>query len=554
MNDKLFVIAIGGTGMRCLESFVHLCAIGMFDNQEIDILTLDTDQSNGNKERVEALINTYQRVKSDDPENPDGGSPNSDTFFSAKLNLYTFATDYNAGTTFRRLASMSETSRQIQQENEDLAGLFLDEETVQDFDLERGYRAQTHLGSMLMYHGILSAAIKYNENQQAATAVQRNLGRFLQKLIGAAQEARVFIFGSVFGGTGASSIPVVPRAFEDAAVVLGGSVKSAKFASTLLTEYFTFPKPDTEMLTKEKIVADSSFFPINSQAALQFYQADPTVKRFYKRLYHIGWPLLSGDEVTGKQDTETVTGGAAQKNSCHIVELMCASAAYEFFTLDAKDLESFDEAQYYYRGVEEKEGRLEFKGDDFMGDKGDTFVYKIGAFFTMAHVVLTNNGAAYGAPGTKVMIDAISKEINQDEYSLGISEPQAKEIDEYLRLFAYRFENDVFTPGWIYQINRTKGNTGTFLFNGNAFKEQKAELIGKYNSGNLFLEEKYNWEKERSGIFSGSPKAFDTFKSNFKNAPNTEPRDEQNVKTTKERFLAKVYNTIKYLLELNNHQ
>ena len=31
---KLFVIAIGGTGMRCLESFVHLCAIGMFDNHD----------------------------------------------------------------------------------------------------------------------------------------------------------------------------------------------------------------------------------------------------------------------------------------------------------------------------------------------------------------------------------------------------------------------------------------------------------------------------------------------------------------------------------------
>ena len=54
--DKLFVIAIGGTGMRCLESFVHLCAIGMFDNEEIEILTLDTDQENGNKGRVERLI------------------------------------------------------------------------------------------------------------------------------------------------------------------------------------------------------------------------------------------------------------------------------------------------------------------------------------------------------------------------------------------------------------------------------------------------------------------------------------------------------------------
>ena len=32
MEDKLFLIAIGGTGMRCLEAFVHLCAAGLFDN------------------------------------------------------------------------------------------------------------------------------------------------------------------------------------------------------------------------------------------------------------------------------------------------------------------------------------------------------------------------------------------------------------------------------------------------------------------------------------------------------------------------------------------
>ena len=63
MADKLFVIAIGGTGMRCLESFTHLCGIGMFDNQEIEVLTLDTDATNGNKARVEGLIENYNRIK-----------------------------------------------------------------------------------------------------------------------------------------------------------------------------------------------------------------------------------------------------------------------------------------------------------------------------------------------------------------------------------------------------------------------------------------------------------------------------------------------------------
>ena len=67
-NDtKNFVIAIGGTGMRCLESFVHLCAAGMFDNKEIEILTIDTDQENGNKNRVENLVQNYIRIKSERP-------------------------------------------------------------------------------------------------------------------------------------------------------------------------------------------------------------------------------------------------------------------------------------------------------------------------------------------------------------------------------------------------------------------------------------------------------------------------------------------------------
>lgn len=94
MNDKLFLIAIGGTGMRCLESFVHLCAAGLFDNHTIEILTLDTDQNNGNKDRVESLIGLYNKVKTNDVSNQ-GGEQRSNTFFSAKLNLYRFFTDYS---------------------------------------------------------------------------------------------------------------------------------------------------------------------------------------------------------------------------------------------------------------------------------------------------------------------------------------------------------------------------------------------------------------------------------------------------------------------------
>lgn len=70
----LYLIAVGGTGMRCLESFVHLCAIGMFADKEIKILTIDTDAANGNKRRAEELVNRYIRIKGD-------SKASSETFF-----------------------------------------------------------------------------------------------------------------------------------------------------------------------------------------------------------------------------------------------------------------------------------------------------------------------------------------------------------------------------------------------------------------------------------------------------------------------------------------
>ena len=41
-----------------------------------------------------------------------------------------------------------------------------------------------------------------------------DLEKFCDKLVAAGTSARVFILGSIFGGTGASSIPVIPKALK----------------------------------------------------------------------------------------------------------------------------------------------------------------------------------------------------------------------------------------------------------------------------------------------------------------------------------------------------
>lgn len=537
--DKLFVIAIGGTGMRCLESFTHLCGIGMFDNQEIEILTLDTDQNNGNKGRVEELIAVYNRIKSTDVAA--GGTPNANTFFSAKLNLHRFFTNYSGlgRETYKNISKITTGTPAQQKANKLISDLFLDTASVQEFALEHGYRAQTHLGSMLMYHGIVEAA----RNLVKGTSVQsqeRELDGFITKMESAGANARVFIFGSVFGGTGASSIPVIPKALQDFVKIRSNGNSSidfakAKFGSTLLTEYFTFGKPDDQQKKSKanSVIADSSFFPINSQAALQFYQSDPTVQKCYKLLYHIGWPIESKKIDGYNSSNKTITGGTEQVNGCHITELLCACAAYDFFTRN--DGFNSAKAEYLYKAVEFTDNSFNFSFDDFVGNEnkaGEIFVNKLGAFFSLAHISLTKNGAAFNDSGIKGFIKQCeNQKLNQ--YST-ISDAECKDINEYFKLFAYTFKDAKFVPGWLYQV-RNSVAPGRFLFHSKAFPDNQAELK-KLDVGTIFLDEKHHWAK--GGLFGDR---YDTFVSKL---INTDPKEEQKVNTTKEKFLAHIFNAL----------
>ena len=538
-QDKLFVIAIGGTGMRCLESFTHLCAIGMFDNQEIEVLTLDTDQSNGNKAKVEQLIGLYSRIKTSDGNS----NPNSDTFFSAKLNLHRYWTNYEgaARENYRNISKINTGTPEQQEENQLLADLFLDRGTVQEFNLAHGYRAQTHLGSQLMYHGIVEAARSLALGKDVKVE-EKELETYLTKLEAAGADARVFIFGSVFGGTGASSIPVIPKALQDFVKIRSGGksnidLSKVKFGATLLTEYFSFKKPDMKQMEakKDSVVADSSFFPLNSQAALQFYQNDPTVKKTYKRLYHIGWPIESKPIGGDKKDDKTITGGANQKNPCHIVELLSACAAYDFFT--RKDGFDFATAEYVYKAVEFDKNSFSFDFKDFVGHEnkaGETFANRLGAFLSLAHIALSKNKAALNEneKGVKGFINQLQVQRVTDY--VPIPDDDTVDIDDYLKQFAYTFEGQVFIPGWLYQVRSTV-SPGKFMFNENAFASNRKELE-RLDVGELFLDEKNHWDKS---IMSGR---YDTFVKKLLNEGT--PRPEQKVNTIKEKFLAHVYNAI----------
>lgn len=487
--QKFNVIAIGGTGMRCAECLVHLCSMGMFDDTEVHLLALDTDYENGNFKRLQELINNYNRVTAD----RDGVA--SDTLFSAKIVYYSFSPNYKAGTTYNGVANYNQAETTTHDEDgvkwsdADLTNLFLTPD-MRDMDLQHGYRAQTQMGSMLMYHAIKEEAYKNRSNGS-------DLVRYVQNLMDGS--SIVFLFGSVFGGTGASSIPILPHALQEAAKIISdkgnGDVLSKNyFGTVMLTNYFSFDVPNTT----DKVYATSDKFALNSQAALAFYNEDETVNKTYKRLYLIG---RDTPRNVSSKDARSVTGGDSQRNPEDYIELMAASAAYDFFhtALRNADKPVFgDKAEVYYRtiGTDENDN-LTF--ESFFGEDREKFAQKCGIMMASAFLFGPQDFASNRRAHTSFQ---------------ALTEQNVKDIRDYFRRF-YDLEClDEKEPGsgWIKQMQESATDQGYrgFLFNEAAYSTS-SKSAGKFKYNQLL----YPTSSAHGYQVSMLGSAYDTFKKEF---------------------------------------
>jgi hypothetical protein len=493
--NKYFIIGIGGTGMRCLESFVHLCGMGMFDNTEVNMLALDTDLENGNFARLQELVDAYVKVKGENKAQVS----HAETFFSAKINFHKFSPDYSRTETgsFQRIAKVSYAG-----ENErDLSNLLFTD-NVQTFDLKHGYRAQTHMGSMLMYHAIVD---EVNKNPGGS------LSGYIDELYNAntTGNVKLFILGSVFGGTGASSIPVMPAALDTAVRKRhqGKTLDKLYIGATLLTSYFTFISPTQNSREAQKVIADSKNFSMNSQAAMMFYEDDLSVKSAYQKFYMLGTP--TNEFKTEQSETDTITGGSRQRNDAHYIELFSAFAAYDFFKSSDEDLKKIKDdkangVQYFFRTVDDS-GKLDFK--DFLpeNESAATFLKKFTTFLGMSFVV--------GLENTDFFASAQRGDLKNIAGYEDITKVELDAVLKYLGLFHFRISNDDVKDGWLRQLYRSVGGGDRLFFNPEIFGLTSARDFKKFDFGKLFPKNsEYARHNFNAGLFS-SP--FDKFKEIF---------------------------------------
>ncbi len=289
------VVAIGGSGARCAEAFVYLCAAGLGpQNRHVELLFVDPDQANFNLERAKRVADLFASVQGNDR-----------ALTSTTLSTKTWSPLQNQNETFADALSYSAL--------QGAAGHLLDLLTTpeeRDVALNIGFRARPSIGSAIF---TLAAQAPAGQGEDAAAAEANPWAQIRASVAQGGGEVRVFAMGSTFGGTGAAGLPTVPKLIRPPNH--GGNNLTTGCA--LLLPYFGFPQPANQQQAPH---AEPAAYLANAYSALKYYARE---RGLYDRLYVLGCDAMP-------QQHNFSLGGASQDNRGDIVEMLAALATCHF--------------------------------------------------------------------------------------------------------------------------------------------------------------------------------------------------------------------------------
>lgn len=392
-----YLIAIGGTGARVLTSLYHLCAAGAFQRSDFNfkILCVDSDASNGNIEELKITMEKYNALNNVLHIFPEINTAGKGGFWSPQP---------------RPSESMSEIVHKsdFSDNGKKLMDL-LYTYAEQNQPLPRGYYGHTVIGSYFIHKEIVDSDGEYT--------------RVWKEFIGNidANKDKVFIIGSLFGGTGASGIPTISRIIHD-------NNPKVKIGAMLVMQYFDIAKKINDNNNNGIGKIDSSLFIPKIRSALNFYGGQGFDKVF-ETMYFIG-------ESEGKfMMVKNNNGGPEQKNKANHIEALAAAAVLDFM-LDEDDEYS---VKFYDESMTDE--------DRLNGVYPGRNIYECLVRFFM-----------FASLHTRYFRPAIDRMADGDEISEGWAKaikPQKEHSDLFVE-YAKRFME------WIYEVSIATNNDGEF--------------------------------------------------------------------------------------------
>jgi hypothetical protein len=324
MTDSLFVITGGGTGAKIAEPLVHLCAAGL-GPKTLHLLLIDSDTSNGNVQRTTRTVEVYQEMHQW-PWDIDARVSRG-WFFNKKTEdkgLHLFSTEIHLHTITDEISTVLEGGLETAVETEEMHRVLdlLYDQSEQGATCEDGFRARPNLGCLLLADHLNQMLPKKGKE-------------FLDALRGAVsagqQRVPIAVAASVFGGTGASLIPVIRGCVEQ--TLTNENVKEALDWSVVKM------LPHYQPAEKKESVDPDRFF-LDTSSSLRFYSTtfkSDDDNQHYDAMYAIG------SDNPGRNRVKTVLGHSDQANPSYFEEVIGALAI-----LHRTEAQNNDKPMYLY--------------------------------------------------------------------------------------------------------------------------------------------------------------------------------------------------------------
>jgi len=200
----------------------------------------------------------------------------------------------------------------LAREQQDIVHLFFTDQELKN-DLDVGFRGHPAIGAAAM------SLLTLHRDERPWSQLAEKIRMDVTQPAG----SRVFVVGSVFGGTGASAIHPVVRFLRS---VPETNHDLLKVGVAALVPYFQFRATNAAGAGAREMAARSEWFALATRSAAEFYNYVRESEQKDWDFNAMYW--LGDDSLT---EVNYSTGGPNQENPAHFVDLLAGVACLDFF-------------------------------------------------------------------------------------------------------------------------------------------------------------------------------------------------------------------------------
>ena len=360
--NTTYIFAIGGTGSRVLRSMTMFLASGCAGTavpSQIVPIILDYDRTNGDLTRTTEVLECYEKIHN--AIYNDGTDQDQQTFFGTPI--IKIKDKANAGLANQGIQFSPKSGYDAYLNKQQYDILF------SDF---LGYDTMNEQNGSAETQKLLSSLYNDSPADDPLTELQMN---FSQGFLGCPnigclvsrhftdtpeyksavaccdpKTDKILIIGSIFGGTGASGIPMLLDALR-----ADNRLNGVKIGVLAMLPYY-------QIVIDTKSPIDSRTFIAKTKAAIAAYELPGSVYDKADRVYFVG----DGDNT---QPIQNNPGNAAQKNDALFAEFGAAMCAIDFVQTSVQNIQGTGQAYEFGYDPKQKAGIVtnarSIKWDDF---------------------------------------------------------------------------------------------------------------------------------------------------------------------------------------------